>query len=137
MYNELQRKVKKEGSKKSQAAIVEEVARTFIEYDIPTSRGLQYLNDMGLLMFTKFPLRIASVIMETIQDAPTKAIAFEIAQQVLGDIQDITDDNLIKKGYQLLSGNLLRWPTDNIDSAYNVSNALNAADDTYDILFGY
>lgn len=34
----------------------------FINYDIPTSRGLDYMNSMGLFMFTKFFLRFQKVL---------------------------------------------------------------------------
>lgn len=132
LYKELSR-----DKSRSEQSKVEELARTFIEYDIPSSAGLQYLNDMGILMFTKFPLRIASIIMETIQKAPSKAIAYEMAQQVLGDVEDITDANIISKGYSLLSMDLFKGPLDITDSAYNLSNAYNAADGTYDLLLGF
>ena len=33
---------------------ITEASQTFINYDVPTSPGMQYMNDMGLFMFTKF-----------------------------------------------------------------------------------
>ena len=41
---------------------ITEASQTFINYDVPTSPGMQYMNDMGLFMFTKFFLRIQAVL---------------------------------------------------------------------------
>ena len=47
---------------------LEEVSRIFISYDENTSPALQYANDMGLFMFTKFFLRIQAVLTDTVKN---------------------------------------------------------------------
>lgn len=52
-----------------------EASKTFINYDLPTSQGLQYANDMGLFMFTKFFLRIQAVLMKLLGKRAGSTIA--------------------------------------------------------------
>lgn len=47
----------------------------FVNYDIPTSAGMQYANDMGLLMFTKYNLRIQRALFGVLAKRPATAIA--------------------------------------------------------------
>ena len=47
----------------------------FINYDIPTGKGLQYLNDMGLVMFTKYNLRIQKALFQLLKKRPATAMA--------------------------------------------------------------
>ena len=73
------------------AALVD-ISDTFINYDIPTSPELQYLNDMGFLMFTKFLFRIQKVIFRIFKENPVNVLALEALQQgMIGDKSDITD----------------------------------------------
>lgn len=46
----------------------------FINYDVPTSAGMQYMNDMGLVMFTKYSLRIQKALFQLIAKRPASAI---------------------------------------------------------------
>lgn len=47
----------------------------FINYDIPTSRGLQYLNDMGIVMFTKYNIRIQKALFQLMKKRPASVMA--------------------------------------------------------------
>lgn len=47
----------------------------FINYDVPTSRGLQYLNDMGAVMFTKYNIRIQKALFHLLKKRPATAMA--------------------------------------------------------------
>lgn len=47
----------------------------FINYDIPTSRGLQYLNDMGVVMFTKYNVRIQKALFQLMKKRPASVMA--------------------------------------------------------------
>lgn len=46
----------------------------FINYDMPTSKGMQYLNDMGILMFTKYNLRIQKALFKLLEKRPARAL---------------------------------------------------------------
>lgn len=51
----------------------------FINYDIPTSRGLDYMNRVGLMMFTKFFLRFQKIMFNLLH----KKLATSVAQHNL------------------------------------------------------
>lgn len=47
----------------------------FVNYDVPTAKGLQYLNDMGIVMFTKYNLRIQKALFQLLKKRPATAMA--------------------------------------------------------------
>ncbi len=55
----------------------------FVNYDVPTNRSLQYLNDTGWLPFTKYYMRIQSVIADIYRRDPARAIALLALDQFL------------------------------------------------------
>lgn len=87
-YNTEVKKISKEESLK-------DIVETFVNYDIPTSKQLQYLNDIGLFMFSKFLFRIQKVIFKIIKEHPAKTLALLVLQNAFGNISDVMDSNLI------------------------------------------
>ena len=61
----------------------------FINYDVPTSKALQFMNDMGLVMFTKYFLRIQRVIMKLMGDRPGSMIAHGLLLGFMLDVPTI------------------------------------------------
>lgn len=51
---------------------ISQAQETFINFDVPTSRGLDYANKMGLFMFTKFFIRFQKVLQKQIKDNPVQ-----------------------------------------------------------------
>jgi len=66
----------------------------FVNYEDPTSVQMQWLNDNGVLQFTKFMFRIQRVIYRNIEQAPALMLGSEIMQRMLVDIPDPTDSIL-------------------------------------------
>jgi len=89
LYKDLQNK----GVKKDAAIL--QVIDAFINYDVPTSPELQYLNDMGILMFSKFLFRIQRIIFNIFKDNPVNALSIQALQVGFGNVPDITDSNLL------------------------------------------
>ncbi|AGY48146.1 virion RNA polymerase [Acinetobacter phage Presley] len=58
----------------------------FINYDVPTSAGMQYLNDVGLLMFTKYNLRIQKALFQLIGKRPASAIGQAILLNAISNL---------------------------------------------------
>lgn len=82
---------------------VTKVVETFVNYDLPTHKGLQYLNDMGFILFTKYLLRTQKVILQTLQERPASVLGLMTFQYMTGmDIPDITDVSLITNPDALL-----------------------------------
>lgn len=64
-----------EVNKKDRNAAINEALATFIYYDIPQPKYLQALNDSGLVMFTKFFLRIQPIIARMYSQNPVSAFS--------------------------------------------------------------
>lgn len=62
----------KEPMSKKQA--MHAAAETFVNYDIPLPPSIQYLDDMGLLPFTKYFLSIQRVIYNLVREHPVRAL---------------------------------------------------------------
>ena len=56
------------------------ITNVFIDYDVPTSPQMQWLNDMGFLMYTKYYFRIQRVIMQLIMNMPATVSAIVAGQ---------------------------------------------------------
>lgn len=81
------------GVSKSESIV--EASQTFINYDVPTSQGLQYANDMGLFMFTKFFLRIQAVLMKLLGKRAGSAIAQHLLVENLTGAEGILSPMMI------------------------------------------
>jgi len=80
---------------KSPREHVDEIMDTFVDYAPNTSRGIQFLNDSGLYMYTKFLLRTQRIIARTLADSPDRFIGLQLAQAVVGDLPDIADSQML------------------------------------------
>lgn len=94
-----------------------EIVETFVNYDLPTSKGMQYINDMGILMFTKFLFRIQKVIFKSLKKNPATNLALYSLQDAFGEWSDIPDSNLITSS---IIGRLNN-PMESVDSMSNVA----------------
>jgi hypothetical protein len=75
-----------------------DIIETFINYDVPTSQFMQYMNDMGIIMFTKFHFRIQKQIFKLFTEKPATALGMYSLQNMFGDVADITDSNFLTRG---------------------------------------
>lgn len=74
-----------------------EASQTFINYDMPTSRSLQYMNDVGLFMFTKFFLRIQAALFKLLDQRAASVIGQHLAVEMLTDVPGILDPLLLNR----------------------------------------
>ena len=89
------------------------ILNAFINYDKPQSSIEQYLNDIGLIMFTKFAKRIQHVILKSSIDNPIGVLMFLLGQHYILDKDDILEQNIINKHWTALIYN----PVDNFINA--------------------
>lgn len=89
------------------------ILNAFINYDKPQSSIEQYLNDIGLFMFTKFAKRIQHVILKSAMDNPMGVLMFLLGQHYILDTEDIMEQNIINKHWTALMHN----PVDNFINA--------------------
>lgn len=65
--------VRKQGMSKEDAVGL--AMDTFIDYDLPTGVGMQYANDMGLVMFSKYLIRVQKIIFQTFRENPAAVLS--------------------------------------------------------------
>jgi hypothetical protein len=82
----------------------------FVNYDTPTHMSLQYLNDMGLLWFTKYYLRIQKVIIDLVRDNPLRALTLLAVDNFITNVSDILDSSFLAKSPVNLGAGALELP---------------------------
>lgn len=70
---------------------ISEAQESFINYDVPTGQGLDYMNRMGLFMFTKFFLRFQKVLARLFKDKPAQLLVQHQLLENGFDMQGILD----------------------------------------------
>lgn len=90
------------------------VMEAFVNYDIPTNRTLQYMNDMGFVFFTKYYLRIQRVILALYRDQPARALAMVAFNGFFEGAQTVMDSQATGQLGNPLASSVLRFP-DTVD----------------------
>lgn len=79
----------------SREASLNRIEDVFVNYDLPTHKSIQYLNDIGGLFFTKFFLRIQKIIYHTLVNNPARILGLTYIQDIFGNLSDIADSSII------------------------------------------
>jgi hypothetical protein len=84
---------------------INDIMTTFINYDIPQTKAMQYLNDMGVLSFTKYMMRVQQVILKTFAERPATFLGTALLSDMLSMVHyqmgASIDDGLI--GFNAMS----------------------------------
>ncbi len=88
------------GVKKDEA--LKTVLDAFVNYGKPASSFEEYLNDMGLIMFTKYMKLIVRAITKSGRKKPLNVILAILGQNAFLEIDDIWDQNLLTRSYSNL-----------------------------------
>ena len=90
---------------------VQTASDTFINYDIPTSPALQYANDMGLVMFTKFAIRIQHVLLDIARNNTGKMLIYTSLMAALTNAPSAMDPSWVNRaGSNPLEPSLFGFP---------------------------
>lgn len=89
----------------SKAEAVQEASENFVNYDIPLHRGLQYTDDMGITMFTKYFLRIQRVLLKLGRENPARVLM----TVALSHFLDLGPIVLEGSGLTRIGNNPLEW----------------------------
>lgn len=98
-YTLYQHEVNKKKKPLTHDEAVRKVSDAFINYDIPSHRKLQWGNDMGLVMFTKYYIRIQKVILRTMRDSPGNALAMLMLNQYMDSLPMLYDSGILGDSY--------------------------------------
>lgn len=89
----------------SEKVAIQEASDAFINYDVPMQRDIQYLDDMGILPFTKYFLRIQRVIRGRFRHAPGKVALMLLAQGYMDWLPSPLDSSIFFK----IGNNPMNW----------------------------
>ena len=90
---------------KYEEAVTIDIWNAFINYDKPQSSLEQYLNDIGLLMFTKYAKRIQHMITKGVINNPIGVLMFTMYQSAILNTDDIYEQNIFNKSWSSLIHN--------------------------------
>lgn len=74
---------------------IQRATDAFVNYDLPTSPQLQYANDIGLMMFTKYRLRIQRAMITLMKERPGSALAQSVLVSRFTQAPSALEPNLI------------------------------------------
>lgn len=93
--------MQKDASKRlSRSDAANNAIATFVNYDLPTHRLIQYGNDMGFLWFTKYYIRIQKILLSNLVREPLRVLSVILGDYLSGDSfanmydSTITPDNI-------------------------------------------
>ena len=93
-------KLKREG--KSDKVALKEVLDMHINYSWLDGSKLRWIQKVGFAWFIKFFIGIQRPLRQAMGDKPATMIASVVAQEMLGDADDVTDHSLFTKNYSAL-----------------------------------
>ena len=83
----------------------------FVNYDIPSHRSVQYLNDMGIVMFTKYYIRIQKVLMRMFRENPARAMMMMAFSHFFSNVPTVLDGSFLNKlSYNPFSAGAFKYP---------------------------
>lgn len=84
----------------------------FVNYDIPTHRNMQFMNDMGLFIFTKYYLRIQRVLLQLFAEKPANMLMLGMFSGFFEGVETIMDSNMLGRiGNNPFTVGALKYPT--------------------------
>ena len=95
----------------SRTEAIQRASDSFVNYDIPMQRQLQYLDEMGVLMFTKYFLRIQRVLFRLVKEHPLQMLMMVGLRNYLGGLPIVTDSMAVTRiGNNPLDIGALNYP---------------------------
>lgn len=89
---------------------ITEAQDAFINYDVPTGKGLDYMNRMGFFMFTKFFIRFQQVLMNMLGKKAGSTIAQHIGVEYFTGLSGVLDPLAINRlGNMPFEGGLFNY----------------------------
>ena len=75
------------------------VLDAFVNYSKPASSFEEYLNNMGMFMFTKYMKRIQRAVRTTARTKPVNVLLSILGQEAFFEVDDIQDQNVLTRSY--------------------------------------
>ena len=105
---------------------IEYIEDNFVNYDIPTAKSLQYLNDIGLVMFTKYFIRIQRPILRLMLQNPANVMMMAMMQNIFDFSSPLDSILLVNKDPLSVINNPLMKPIEVPDEIAPINAILHA-----------
>lgn len=79
----------------------------FVNYNKPASSFEEYLNQIGLIMFTKYMKRIQRALKNFVNKKPLNAFLTVTGQELMYDVDDVTDQFMLTRSYKNLDQDMI------------------------------
>ena len=91
LYEDLKRKqaAQPNNPEYRERKIMGSVREAFVNYNRPTDRKLQYMNDIGLVRFTKYFLGTQKILYQRMKKAPAQSLAVYMADRYTDNIESV------------------------------------------------
>jgi hypothetical protein len=76
---------------------VQDASETFVNYDIPMHRSLQYTDDMGITMFSKYFLRVQRVLLKATKEQPARVLGAALLGNYFNTTNLVLDSSFIHR----------------------------------------
>jgi len=94
-YTLLQHLTKREKNPMSKDDAYRRIEEAFIQYDVPSHVLMQYANDMGLLFFMKYFLRIQKVLLQVFAENPANVIGVTAVGEFFSSIPTVAESSFL------------------------------------------
>lgn len=96
-YVMYQHRISREQNPLSKAAAIQEASEAFVNYDMAMHRNIQFMDDMGFMMFTKYFLRMQKVLLKMGRENPARVLALAAADGYLNLGSIVLDSSVLHK----------------------------------------
>lgn len=79
----------------SHGAAIQEASDAFVNYDIPMHRGMQYTDDMGITMFTKYFVRIQRVLLKLGRENPARMLMLALLNNYMDLMPNVVESSAL------------------------------------------
>ena len=92
------------------AEALDRAMKSFVNYDLPSHRAIQYGNDMGILMFTKYYMRIQQILFTLLKEEPAKMLTTVAFGQLTSGVSVLTDSGILNNVGNPLKAGAFMFP---------------------------
>jgi hypothetical protein len=110
-YTLYQHVISRKNNPLSKQDAIREADEAFINYDIALPKKVQYLDDLGILPFTKYFLRIQRVLVKSFRENPARVLSLALLNNFMNLGPIVLDSSFVHHiGNMPLYGGALRFP---------------------------
>ena len=123
-YTLYQHLTTKKNNPLSHEAAVREASESFINYDVPMHKSMQYFDDMGIIPFMKYTLRIQRVLVRLARQHPARMLSAVLLNNMFDALPLVTDSGMLGRiGNNPFQWGAFKYPTV-LDDLATVNSAL-------------